>query len=104
VKKLKTYYDIGTEIDFGKYKGLMFEDSIMKDTDYFEWCIQNVDWFFVPPHIVDQFRPMCLEIQCIFGIIIDNEEYEKKTGRMEKKDKRYHVGQRNTKVHKGTKP
>lgn len=43
-KKIKTY-SLTDKLDFGKYKGWILRDVIVKDLNYIKWCIEKNENF-----------------------------------------------------------
>lgn len=51
---LKTYF-LDSTFDFGKYSGNTIQETILKDEEYIQWCILNVDWFCISEDCFSKF-------------------------------------------------
>lgn len=43
---MKSYFQ-ESEVSFGKYAGLTLQDIVKIDSDYINWCLINIDWFYI---------------------------------------------------------
>ena len=42
--------------NFGKHKGKTFKEVLEKEPSYFEWCLKNVKFFFLPKEDIDELK------------------------------------------------
>ena len=38
-------FTLASNVTFGKYKNRPVQDVMDTDPNYFEWCIDNIEWF-----------------------------------------------------------
>lgn len=55
-KSAKMFFFEETVLRFGKYKGKTLEQVWQMNPGYIDWCISNVDWFFMEKETFESLR------------------------------------------------
>jgi hypothetical protein len=50
------YYNLTTEMTFGKHQGITIDEIITKDKNYISWCIINLDHFMISKDSLDEMK------------------------------------------------
>ena len=48
-----TIFGRGNRLTFGKYKGQLIEDIVVRDSDYLIWAHSNIAWFELDEELLD---------------------------------------------------
>lgn len=68
---IHTFSSIEQRFDFGKYKGFSIEEVWSTNIGYIEWCIRNVEYFYILDYIISQLNDKYPKIR------LSNEAMEK---------------------------
>jgi hypothetical protein len=50
------FYNLDTEITFGRFKGKTIEEVLLLEPSYFNFCILNLDHFFLSGEVIAQMK------------------------------------------------